>query len=172
LFDENDLIGVDMGRDQIGDDIPPEEINIIEQGKDYGWPYCYGDRIYNPEFPERETYCQNETVGSVFDMQAHAAPLGISMLNTAAQDAWPEVYSNGYFIGMHGSWNRTVPTGYKVIFVQKTDNGYQEHNFLTGWLESNAEAWGRPVAMTFDATGNMYLSDDKTGNIYKINYVN
>jgi glucose/arabinose dehydrogenase len=55
LFDRKEIVGVDMGRDQIGDDIPPEEINIIEQGKDYGWPYCYGDGINNPEFPDRES---------------------------------------------------------------------------------------------------------------------
>lgn len=170
LFDDGEIIGVDMGRDQIGDDIPPEEINIIEQGKDYGWPYCYGDGINNPEYPDRLSYCQNETEGSVFGMQAHSAPLGISMLSESAKATWPTEFSNGYFIALHGSWNRTIPTGYKVVFVDKSNGEYEEYNFLSGWLESNAQAWGRPVDMTFDNLGNMYLSDDKTGNIYKISY--
>jgi glucose/arabinose dehydrogenase len=170
LFDDGKIIGVDMGRDQIGDDIPPEEINIIEQGKDYGWPYCYGAGINNPEYPDRLDYCENETEASEFDMQAHSAPLGISILNDSAKEKWPEEYRNGYFIGFHGSWNRTIPTGYKVVFVDKTNGEYKQYNFASGWLENNAEAWGRPVAMTFDSRGNMYLSDDKTGFIYKISY--
>ena len=172
LFDDNEIIGVDMGRDQIGDDIPPEEINIIEQGKDYGWPYCYGDGINNPEYPDRVSYCQNETEGSVFDMQAHSAPLGISILNESAKEKWPAEYSDGYFIGFHGSWNRTIPTGYKVVFVDKSDGEYKQYNFASGWLEDNAEAWGRPVAMTFDSKGYMYLSDDKQGVVYQISYNN
>jgi glucose/arabinose dehydrogenase len=170
LFDEGRMIGVDMGRDRIGDDIPPEEINIIEQGKDYGWPYCYGDRINNPEFTDREAYCRDSTVGSVFDMQAHSAPLGISMLNQAAKDNWPQEFHDGYFIASHGSWNRTIPTGYKIVYVAKTDEGYKQHNFISGWLEQNAEAWGRPVAMTFDSKGAMYISDDKSGFVYKVSY--
>jgi glucose/arabinose dehydrogenase len=170
LFDGDEIIGVDMGRDQIGDDIPPEEINIIEQGKDYGWPYCYGDNVNNPEYPDRSSYCANETEAPVFNMQAHSAPLGISMLNESAKSTWPAEYSDGYFIAFHGSWNRTIPTGYKVVFVDKSDGEYKQYNFISGWLEENAQSWGRPVAMTFDSKGNMYLSDDKTGSIYKISY--
>jgi glucose/arabinose dehydrogenase len=170
LFDGNEVIGVDMGRDQIGDDIPPEEINVIEQGKDYGWPYCYGDNINNPEFPDKTNYCKNETVAPVFNMQAHSAPLGISILNEAAKSTWPSQYSEGYFIAFHGSWNRNIPTGYKVVFVDKSGGDYKQYNFISGWLEENAQSWGRPVAMTFDSEGRMYLSDDKTGFIYLISY--
>ncbi len=170
LFDENMLVSVDMGRDQIGDDIPPEELNIIEQGKDYGWPYCYGDGMYNPEFPEKEEFCTNDTEKPIFNMQAHSAPLGISMLNQAAKSTWPQIYSEGYFIAFHGSWNRTIPTGYKIVFVDTSTDEPKQYNFLSGWLEDNAEAWGRPVGVGFDNDGNMYVSDDKQGIIYKISY--
>lgn len=170
-FDSNQILwGVDMGRDQIGDDIPPEEINIIEQGKNYGWPYCYGDGVNNPEFSDKVSYCAEQTAKPFFNMQAHSAPLGLSFLNDAAKNSWPAEYQNGMLVAFHGSWNRTVPTGYKVVWVDTSGAEPKQYNFLSGWLESSADAWGRPVGLGFDSKGNLYLSDDKQGKIYKISY--
>jgi glucose/arabinose dehydrogenase len=168
-FNDGKLWGLDMGRDQIGDDIPPEEVNIIEQGKNYGWPYCYGDKINNPEYKDKAEYCKTQTQAPVLGLQAHYAPLGIAFENEAAMASWPSVFSSGFFGAMHGSWNRTVPTGYKVIWVDTKSSPMKEYNFITGWLDGSG-AWGRPVGVGFDPAGNMYISDDKQNLIYKVQY--
>lgn len=164
---------VNNGRDLIGDDIPPEEVNIIEKGKHYGWPYCYGEGIANPEYPEKESFCKNETVFPVYKMQAHSAPLGLSFVpseSTYQVMLFPSVMQNDLFIAFHGSWNRTVPTGYKVVRIDTSNSGSQTVNFITGWLDENGEVWGRPVGIGFDQNGVMYISDDKAGAIYRVVY--
>lgn len=168
-FYNSKLYGADMGRDQIGDNIPPEEINVIEEGKNYGWPYCYGNKINNPEFKDKETYCAT-TVAPVAQMQAHSAPLGIAPLSQTAQNTWPKTFQRGFFVAFHGSWNRTTPTGYKIVWVDLNQDEPRVFNFLTGWLEKNAKAWGRPVGLGFDNKGNLYISDDKQGIVYKVSY--
>ena len=168
-FNDGKLWGLDMGRDQIGDDIPPEEVNIIEQGKNYGWPYCYGDKINNPEYKDRAEYCKTQTTSPVLGLQAHYAPLGIAFENDAAKQSWPSLFKDGFFGAMHGSWNRTVPTGYKVVWVDTNSTPMKEYNFITGWLDGSG-AWGRPVGIGFDPSGDMYISDDKQNLIYKIQY--
>ena len=168
-FNDGTLWGLDMGRDQIGDDIPPDEVNIITQGANYGWPYCYGDQINNPEYKDRAAYCKASTVAPVLGLQAHSAPLGIAFENQAAKQTWPKVYQNGFFAALHGSWNRTVPTGYKVVWVDTKSNPMKTYNFITGWLDGSG-AWGRPVGLGFDSKGNMYVSDDKQNLVYKVVY--
>lgn len=168
-FNDGTLWGLDMGRDQIGDDIPPDEVNIITQDANYGWPYCYGDHINNPEYKDRAAYCKASTVAPVLGLQAHSAPLGIAFENQAAKQTWPKVYQNGFFAALHGSWNRTVPTGYKVVWVDTKSNPMKTYNFITGWLDGSG-AWGRPVGLGFDSKGNMYVSDDKQNLVYKVVY--
>lgn len=170
-FDFNDageLYGADMGRDLIGDDIPPEEINKIEQGKNYGWPYCYGDRINNPEFKDKVQYCKEKTEAPSFEIQAHSAPLGFLFMKAIERDVWPEQFQNGYFVALHGSWNRTTPTGYKVVWIDTSGPQAKLHNFLTGFLDDKGSVWGRPVGLGFDSNGNLYVSDDKQDLIYKL----
>ena len=168
-FNDGTLWGLDMGRDQIGDDVPPDEVNIITQGSNYGWPYCYGDQINNPEFKEKAEYCKASTTAPVLGLQAHSAPLGIAFENSAAKASWPKVYQNGFFAALHGSWNRTVPTGYKVVWVDTKSSPMKTYNFITGWLDGSG-AWGRPVGLGFDSKGNMYVSDDKQNLVYKVSY--
>lgn len=168
-FDDGKLWGLDMGRDKLGDNIPPEEVNIIEQGKNYGWPYCYGDRINNPEYDDKQDYCKTQTTGPVLGLQAHYAPLGLAFQNTASKQQWPAVFRKGFFAAMHGSWNRSVPTGYKVIWVDTKSSPMKDYNFITGWLDKGG-VWGRPVGIGFDSSGNMYISDDKQNLIYKVQY--
>lgn len=168
-FNDGALWGLDMGRDQIGDDIPPDEVNIISQGANYGWPYCYGDQINNPEFKDKAEYCKASTTAPVLGLQAHSAPLGIAFENPSAKASWPKVYQNGFFAALHGSWNRTVPTGYKVVWVDTKSSPMKTYNFITGWLDGSG-AWGRPVGLGFDSKGNMYISDDKQNLVYMVNY--
>jgi glucose/arabinose dehydrogenase len=168
--EDGTIWSTDMGRDQIGDDIPSEEVNIIEPGKHYGWPYCWGNGFFNPEYPQKAEFCLNQTTFPIFNMQAHSAPLGTKFLNSAANESWPEEMRGGLLIAFHGSWNRTVPTGYKVVLLDVSGKQVKQYNLISGWLDSSAEAWGRPVGLEFDSRGNLYVSDDKRGAIYKISY--
>ncbi|MDP3964254.1 MAG: PQQ-dependent sugar dehydrogenase [bacterium] len=168
VFHGDELWSVDNGRDRIGDNLPPEEVNILTKGKHYGWPYCYGRGEANPEFPERAEFCQTETAFPRYEMQAHSAPLGLGFLPET--HAFPAAMNNDLFIAFHGSWNRTVPTGYKVVRIDTSQDSPGATNFISGWLENNGDAWGRPVGIGFDNNGVMYVSDDKAGAIYRVTY--
>lgn len=155
----------DMGRDLLGDNTPPEEVNIIEAGKDYGWPYCYGDRVHDDNFDPKKIHSCDTTVPPQISFQAHSAPLGLAFI----PDSWPEEYRGDLLVAYHGSWNRTEPTGYKVVRFDLDENGKSkgQSDFLSGFLEGN-EAVGRPVDLLFDPQGNLFISDDKAGVVYKI----
>jgi glucose/arabinose dehydrogenase len=159
-----ELWGVDNGRDGLGDDLPPEEVNNILQGKNYGWPYCYGSWQVDPEFEDdrqQARFCE-ATEPPLVEMQAHSAPLGLRFLS---DPAWPAAWQGNLFIAFHGSWNRSVPTGYKVVRV---DREGRVEDFITGWLdEDSGDAWGRPVDILF-ANNRMYISDDSSGSIYMV----
>ncbi len=153
--------GVDNGRDNLGDNLAPDEVNVIQPGRNYGWPYCFGDRVADPAFSGKEGFCR-ASEPPVLELQAHSAPLGLRFL---ADPSWPLAWQGNLFIAFHGSWNKTVPTGYKVVRV---DDAHRVSDFITGWLdESTGQAWGRPVDIIF-ATGKMYISDDSSGSIYEV----
>src|SRR3989344_972768 len=164
--------GTDMGRDLLGDDVPPEEINMIKEGGNYGWPICYGNNIHDTNF-DKNTYIRNpcmepfETPQQV-EMQAHSAPLGLGFV---PEEGWPEDMWYDLIVAFHGSWNRTVPTGYKLVRIKLDARGnFQgQEDFISGWLQGNS-ALGRPVDVLIQSGGTMYASDGKAGVIYKINY--
>lgn len=165
--------GVDNGRDELGDDLPPEEVNSIRESQHYGWPYCYGNQINNPEYPTRKDFCLNETQSPIYNMQAHSAPLGLTFVPEASTDQlvnFPKGLKDDLFVTFHGSWNRTVPTGYKVVRINSGSTQSEPVNFITGWLDSSG-VWGRPVGIRFDLQGNMFIADDQNGVIYKVKYI-
>lgn len=166
-FYQGKLWGVNNGRDLIGDDIPPEEVNVIEEGKHYGWPYCYSNGIVSPEFPDRNEFCHNETEFPTYEMQAHSAPLGMDFVDNSKL---PGLMADNMLIGFHGSWNRTVPTGYKVVRLDINDPNAETINFVTGWLENDGSAWGRPVDVEINSNGDIFISDDRAGAIYRVSY--
>ncbi|HEY5673239.1 MAG TPA: PQQ-dependent sugar dehydrogenase [Malonomonas sp.] len=156
----------DNGRDSLGEDLPPDEINRIVAGGNYGWPYCFGAQRPDPELAN-QAVCR-ETLSSAVDLQAHSAPLGIVF---GDQLAAPLEYRNSLFVAYHGSWNRRVPTGYKLVripFVNGQPAGKAEE-FLSGWLV-DGQAWGRPVAPVVGPDGALYLSDDRANAIYRIRW--
>ena len=162
----NVLWGSDNGRDMLGDDLPPDEINRIVADQDYGWPYCYGKKIPDPTFGSAER-CET-TVASAVDLQAHSAPLGIAFgtdLNA------PEGYRNSLYVAYHGSWNRIRPTGYKIVRIPFADGeaAGDAQEFMRGWLR-DGKAWGRPVAPAVGPDGNLYISDDRADAIYRIHW--
>ena len=164
----------EMGRDGLGDDIPPDEINIIEKGKNYGWPICYGENIHDGEF-DKNTYIRNpcdepfETPSHI-DLQAHSSPLGLTFV---PEEGWTEEYRHDLLVAYHGSWNRSVPTGYKIVRFNldingKYNKGIVAQDFITGWLASDGTRIGRPVDIKAFPGGNIYISDDQAGIIYRI----
>lgn len=161
-----DLWASNNGRDMLGDDLPPEEINRIVRGGDYGWPYCYGQRIPDPDLGSVER-CAG-TIPPVVEMQAHSAPLGV----TFGQGLdFPQPLTRMFYVAFHGSWNRSVPTGYKLIgipFANGKVTGAPQ-DIVRGWLEGY-RAWGRPVAPAVGPDGALYLSDDRAGAVYRIDY--
>lgn len=155
-------------RDNLAPDhenLPPEEINILVQGGDFGWPYCYGNRVPNPEYHD-SARCAN-TIPPALSMQAHSAPLGIAFLARAS--AFPKAYRGDLLVAFHGSWNRDTPTGAKVVRVKVASNkpaGIED--FITGWQQANGKRWGRPVDVIVAADGSVLVSDDESGTIYRV----
>ncbi len=160
-----ELWGVNNGRDLQGDDHPREELNIIRKGKDYGWPRCHENGIPDPEYGRGFDCSKTEPPAHTFT--AHMAPLGLEFYQ---KGNLPAKYNNSLFISFHGSWNRSVPAGYKVVRVVLNDKGeIQSHeDFITGWLLPGGGKQGRPVDVQLSPDGDLYLSDDSLGVVYKI----
>lgn len=163
------LWAVVNGRDNIGDDLPADELVHVKAGADYGFPYCYGahrSRIADPEFgnPAR---CTN-AVPEDFDFQAHSAPLGIVFYEG---NQFPARYRGAAFVAFHGSWNRSVPTGYKVVVVFFRDGKPASvEDFAEGWLRGDGSYSGRPAGLAVGRDGSLYVSDDYGDRIYRITY--
>ncbi len=163
------------GRDWLGDDLPPETIyDLGKDGGDAGWPYCYGDRVPDSNFTKSgDNRCAGVLEPKV-QMQAHSAPLGLAFYEGSM---FPAEFRNNIYVAFHGSWNRSIPTGYKVVRVKLDDRGQPvggAQDFITGWLapgETKKGRWmGRPVGIAFGADGAMYLSDDSGGVVYRITF--
>ena len=151
-------------RDNLGDDIPPEEIDILRDGADYGWPHCWGNRWNNPEYASAKC---DQTVVPALMMQAHSAPLDITFLKGASQ--LRTEYQSDALVAFHGSWNRSIPTGAKVVRLRIADGkpvGYED--FVTGWQDASGNRWGRPAGLLVLADGSVLVSDDAGGAIFRI----
>lgn len=161
----NEIWAADMGRDFLGDDLPPDEINIIRDGGDYGWPYCFGDKVYDKNFGQKDaSYCEN-TISPIYNIPAHSAPLGLTFIDSKQ---FPTDWQGDLLVVYHGSWNRSIPSGYKVVHMKVKGNEILgEEDFLTGFLVGN-QAVARPVDLVFDKAGSLYISDDKAGYIFKV----
>jgi glucose/arabinose dehydrogenase len=161
-----ELWATNNGRDMMGDDLPPETINLVRMGDDFGWPRCHSGRISDPQFGGQDA-CQGVTPPAV-EMQAHSAPLGLTFYSG---DQFPEEYRGNLFVAFHGSWNRSAPTGYKVVRIPfQNGNPGAVQDFAVGWLV-NGSAWGRPVDVITASDGSLFVSDDGGGKIYRITYM-
>lgn len=192
-----EIWATDMGRDNLGDDLPPDEVNIVKVAgaehkfgaRRYGWPFCYGDKIkdrtFKPEKWERIDITDDcgSTEPPVIEIQAHSAPLGLTFVpsrlttsdvHEASDVKWPKEWGGDLLVAYHGSWNRSVPTGYKIVRYDLDKNGevlsQKSVDFISGWLSSDKKSiYGRPVDLKFDPKGDLYISDDANGIIYKVN---
>lgn len=156
----------DNGRDLMGDDIPPDELNRAPRpGLHFGFPYWHGKKIKDPEFGGK--MAAHAFVPPELELPAHVAALGMRFYTGTM---FPKEYRGQIFIAEHGSWNRSIPTGYRISLVRLKGNqavGYQP--FAEGWLQ-HGEAWGRPVDVQALPDGSMLVSDDKAGVLYRISY--
>jgi glucose/arabinose dehydrogenase len=157
----------------LGGNVPPEELNRIESGKNYGWPYCYGNRQVDPVMPDppdmtKEAFCAT-TEPPLLENQAHEAPIGFTFYTGTN---FPAEYTGDAFVALHGSWNRFPPTGYKVVRLQ-FENGQPTafQDFVTGFLIEDGKAhFGRPAGITVAPDGSLLFSDDINGVIYRVRH--
>lgn len=166
--ESKEMYFTDNGRDMLGDDIPPCELNrVTEPGQHFGYPFCHGGVIKDPEFGAQRPCA--DFVAPVQALGAHVAPLGVKFYRG---NMFPEKYKEYAFISEHGSWNRTKKVGYKIALVQLEDGksvGYD--TFLEGWLdEESQERFGRPVDILFLEDGSMLISDDFGDAIYRVTF--
>ncbi len=154
------------GRDWLGDDQPPETIYLVEEGMDAGWPRCHSGRIVDPDYGEPGDCAEIED--PMTEMQAHSAPLGLAFYSG---EQFPMGYWGDMFVAFHGSWNRTTPTGYKVVRVPMDDaQPGPVSDFAAGWLREDGSVWGRPVDVLTGPDGSLLISDDGEGFIYRVFY--
>ncbi|MEZ0487956.1 PQQ-dependent sugar dehydrogenase [Fibrella aquatica] len=172
----NELYGFDHGIDWLGDEQQKEELNVIKQGAFYGWPYIYGDGNYSPHpRPMGDTtYAQilAKTTLPTFSYVAHAAPLAMVFYTNTSATAFPTDYQNDIFVTMRGSWNKSQPSGYKVVRVH-FENGKptRASDFVSGFLVNGNQAqFGRPVGIATMPDGSLLFSEDNNGVIYRVSY--
>jgi len=156
----------DVGRDWMGDDLPPDELNRAPQGGlHFGYPYCHGGNIADPEFGGKRACREFEP--PVQNLGAHVAALGLRFY-TGRQ--FPERYSKQIFIAEHGSWNRSQKVGYRVSVVRLEGNrAVAYEDFASGWLH-DGQVWGRPSDVLMLPDGSLLVADDHAGAIYRIRY--
>ena len=160
------LWGVDMGRNNIGATNPPDELNLVQQGKNYGWPYCYGANLPNPEFNDPSRCATPEAPR--FNFPAHWSPLGIVFYNRAL---FPASYQNDALVAFHGSGADQTPelTGYRVSRMRFDAAGNPQglEDLVRGWNQ-NGQVWGRPCGLLLMPDGSVLISDDANGRIYRL----
>lgn len=168
-----DLWFTDNGRDELGDNIPPDELNRLSKSSltsaivgDYGYPYCHAKTLSDPTYGRGQDCNSSTFTKPEVELGAHVAALGLTFY-TGKQ--FPAAYQNAVFIAEHGSWNRSKKSGYRLSVVQFPANSYQP--LISGWLDDAKQTnWGRPVDVKNYIDGSLLLSDDQTGAIYRIFY--
>jgi len=160
------LYATDNGRDLLGDDFPPCELNLVRRGGFYGWPFANGDRVADPDWGSRSERVRN-SIPPAHLFGAHVAPLGIVFLRNPAL---PAEWRGTALVALHGSWNRTSKSGYKVVSLHWADDGkIAERDFLVGF-EENENVIGRPVDVAEASDGTIYVSDDYASSIYWVKF--
>lgn len=154
-------------RDELGNDLVPDYMTSVQEGGFYGWPYSYyGDHVDTRVEPQNPNLVASAIVPD-YGLGSHTAPLGIT---SSAGNTLPEQFANGMFIGQHGSWNRTPHNGYQVIFVP-FEEGMPSGDpvvVLSGFVEEDADAKGRPVGVAIDGTGALLVADDVGNAIWRV----
>lgn len=169
IFDgQSRLWTTSNGRDQMGDDIPPDELHQVRAGMQGGWPFCHAGKYPDPDRKIARLGSCAEVNKPAWDFQAHSAPLGLAAYQGKQ---FPKDYQGDLIIAFHGSWNRSIPTGYKLVRAHIEGNKVTKvTDFITGWLDANQAILGRPVDVVNSPDGGLWISDDEAGKIYKVTY--
>jgi glucose/arabinose dehydrogenase len=161
------MYATDNGRDLLGDDFPPCELNLIRRGGFYGWPFANGDRVPDPDYGASNPERVRDSIPPAHPFSAHVAPLGIVFLRSPAL---PAEWRGVALVAQHGSWNRTTKSGYKVVSLHWSDDGeIAERDFLVGF-EQDENVIGRPVDVAEAADGTIYVSDDYASSVYWVKF--
>ena len=159
------LYATENGRDLLGDDLPPDELNRIERGGFYGWPFAFGARVSDPDLGSGREADIARSLPPAHEFRAHNAPLGIAFLRG---QSLPEGYTRTALVALHGSWNRSVPDGYKVVALDwQADGRITERDFLTGFRNEDG-ILGRPAGVTQGPDGSIFITDDYAGVVYRV----
>ena len=154
-------------RDELGPNLVPDYMTSVRDGGFYGWPYSYYGQHIDPRVqPQRPDLVAKALVPD-YALSSHVAPLGL-VFDTA--NGLPSRYAGGAFVGEHGSWNRQILNGYKVVFVPFKDgkpNGTAE-DVVTGFLDGGGHARGRPVGLALDKTGALLIADDVGNTVWRV----
>ena len=159
-----ELYGVDNARDWLGDDFPPDELNLIVEGGFYGWPYFNGDNVPDPDHGKDEKAKSLDPIPPAHAFQAHVAPLSITFLKHQAGTP----LEGAALVGQHGSWNRSVKIGYSVVSLHWDENGNITRKVFADGFEKDGDVIGRPVDVAEAPDGTLYISDDYADAIYKV----
>lgn len=166
--ERGELWFTDNGRDSLGDDVPPDELNVITtQGQHFGYPFIHAGDIADPKFGDHRAARGLSFVSPQLEIQAHAAALGMTFYDG---EQFPDEYKNAIFIAEHGSWNRSEKVGYQVSVVfSEADGTLRYEPFISGWLVDD-DVSGRPVDVLVAPDGSLLISDDKGGVVYRVRY--
>lgn len=160
------LYATDNGRDLLGDDTPPCELNRVVEGGFFGWPFAWGDRQPDPDLGAGRDAEIAASIPPAHAFAAHNAPLGITFLRGANA---PAPLRGAALVALHGSWNRTTKDGYEVVSLHwSPDGSIEERRFLTGFVRDDESVIGRPVDVAEGPDGAIYVSDDYAGAVYRV----
>jgi glucose/arabinose dehydrogenase len=154
-------------RDELGPNLVPDYMTSVKEGGFYGWPYSYYGRHLDPRVQPQRPDLVAKAIVPDYALSSHVAPLGM-VFDTA--DGMPKRYSGGAFVGEHGSWNREPLNGYKIVFVPFSGGkpkGTAE-DVVTGFLDRDGRAHGRPVAIALDKTGALLIADDVGNTVWRV----
>jgi len=153
-------------RDEIGPNLVPDYLTAVREGGFYGWPYSYWGQNVDPRAQPQDPEKVASAIRPDYSLGSHVAALGLAF-STPAMGA---NFAEGVFVGEHGSWNRSVPSGYRVVFVPFRDGrpAGDAIDFVSGFLDSEGHARGRPVGVTVDPRGALIVADDLTGTVWRI----
>ncbi len=156
-------------RDELGDNIPPDYITSVKEGGFYGWPWYYTGGNPDPRFPGKHPELKDKAIVPDVLMEPHNASLNITFYEAKQ---FPKQYQGDLFGAEHGSWNRSVRTGYEVVLVPMK-NGHatgEYQDFLTGFVTPDGNCWGRPVGVAVASDGSLMVTDDGSNSIWRVTY--
>jgi glucose/arabinose dehydrogenase len=156
-------------RDEIGDNLPPDYVTHVQEGGFYGWPWYYTGGHQDPRFPGKHPELKDKAIVPDVLLEPHNASLGLTFYEAKQ---FPEKYRGQLFVAQHGSWNRSVRTGYEVIMALMKDGhatgAYED--FLTGFVLPDGSCWGRPVGVAVAQDGSLMVTDDASNSVWRVSY--